>query len=120
MWCVQFVKWPKKKGVRFFKTEAEARAAYKALWKEEDVLEQSVTDIGDVETCVLCGSPDYDLKRDHLRTVWVCDQEGRLGRGFFRPRLTENELRMMTHGEHPVCANRRMCRRRMEERRGKL
>lgn len=117
MWSVRFVKWPKKKGVRFFKTEAEARAAYRALWTEEGILEQSVTDIGDVDTCALCGSPDHDLKGDHLRTVWVCDQEGRMDPGFFRPRLTTEELRMMTRGEHPVCANRRKCRRRMEERR---
>jgi len=119
MWSVRYQKWPKKKGVQFFKTETEARAAYKALWKEEGILEQSVVDIGDVDTCVLCGSPDHALKQDHLRTVWVCDREGRLDQGYFRPRLTTDELRMMTKGEHPVCANRRMCRRRIAERRGK-
>ncbi len=61
------------------------------------------------EVCALCGSPDRDLKSDHLRHCYK-DKQDRLSPTMFKPRLFYTELNALQDGTNPICSNRNKCR----------
>ena len=66
-----------------------------------------------MHTCILCNQPDQGKQSDHLRTLY--NRSGTLDPGYYRPQLSDNEMRSvrgLVHGEAPICSNRRACRRR--------
>lgn len=71
-------------------------------------------DLDDPARCVLCGSPDRDMKSDHLRQVWWSKAQERLHPSYFMPVLTYDEKYILRQGENHVCASRRACRRRQK------
>lgn len=71
----------------------------------------------DKKRCVLCGvereGPMYGNQKDHLRMVFVSGRNPpELDAGYYRPKLGEDELRLLGRGEQFVCSSRRGCSRR--------
>ncbi len=56
------------------------------------------------EVCALCGKHTAAFRT-------VCKRSGHLQAGYYRPRLTEDELYLLQSGESAVCTNRAWCRR---------
>ena len=57
------------------------------------------------EVCALCGKRTVAFRT-------VCKRSGHLQEGYYRPRLTEDELYLLKSGESAVCTNRAYCRQR--------
>jgi hypothetical protein len=75
-----------------------------------------------MEKCSLCGverdGAMLGVASDHLRVICVTDKRPLvLDRGYFTPRLHENEAYVLQRGEQYVCSNRKACRARQADRR---
>lgn len=59
--------------------------------------------------CALCGKEHLELGRGYRR---VYKSNNRLDKGYFRPRLAHDEMRILQKGESIICAHRAQCRKR--------
>lgn len=62
--------------------------------------------------CAICGTKDRDYRHDHLR-VCAVNRQGQLSSGYYKPKLSDHELWMLSHGENNICSNRSNCRNRL-------